>query len=105
STQWSQLPSPTTCGNQAGSYNDFAKSTQGFLAKASTLPLVPQYSAVDSTTPDSNSPYVPFLGNTSMESYERSNCIGCHSKAVAAGQPATGLSSDFVYYLQFEVTP
>jgi hypothetical protein len=53
----------------------------------------------------------PFLGNTSMESYERSNCMGCHSKATTA--PPSGPNgecgkaghycSDFGYWLGIEV--
>lgn len=45
---------------------------------------------------------VPYMANTSMESYERSNCMGCHGKAVQSGT-TDGPSTDFVYYLMLEV--
>lgn len=41
----------------------------------------------------------PFLGNSSMESYDRSNCLGCHSKAVLSN----GFNTDFMYWLALEV--
>ncbi len=41
----------------------------------------------------------PFLGNTSMESYDRSNCMACHSKA----KLTTGVNTDFMYWLALEV--
>lgn len=44
----------------------------------------------------------PFLGNTSMESYERSNCMGCHSKSTV-NETADALGTDFVYFLGLEV--
>lgn len=40
----------------------------------------------------------PWLGNTSMESYERSNCLGCHSKA----RFSRSVNSDFMYWLTIE---
>jgi hypothetical protein len=46
---------------------------------------------------------VPYMANTSMESYERSNCMGCHGKAVQAQSDKKGPSTDFVYYLMLEV--
>ncbi len=49
-----------------------------------------------------NNEQAPYLANTSMESYERSNCMGCHSKAVQSGTE-DGPSTDFVYYLMLEV--
>lgn len=47
------------------------------------------------------------LGNTSMESYERSNCIGCHSSAVY-NQPGSTtttnfISTDFMFWMTVEV--
>ncbi len=44
----------------------------------------------------------PILGNTSMESYERSTCLGCHSKSTI-GEKGTTPSTDFIYFLGLEV--
>lgn len=54
----------------------------------------------------------PFLGNTSMESYERSNCTGCHSKGYATPffllsdpthQDTLTIVNDLMYWLILEV--
>ncbi|MBK1647497.1 hypothetical protein CKO36_02535 [Rhabdochromatium marinum] len=37
----------------------------------------------------------PYLGNTSMESYGRSNCTGCH-KAAAVTPADTSFSTDSI---------
>lgn len=44
----------------------------------------------------------PYLGNSSMESYGRSNCIGCHLQAGVQqpGQPK--VNTDQMYWLQLE---
>ena len=44
------------------------------------------------------------MANTSMESYERSNCMGCHSKStVKETGVVTEDGTDFVYFLGLEV--
>jgi hypothetical protein len=50
----------------------------------------------------------PVLGNTSMESYERSNCLGCHAKSTTGSGDLdtvffTHSSTDFMYWLKLEV--
>lgn len=45
----------------------------------------------------------PFLGNTSMESYDRANCAGCHAKAILTNADGDILSTDFMYWLSLEV--
>ena len=49
----------------------------------------------------------PFLGNTSMESYERANCMGCHSKSTVDETSevpnVVQNGTDFVYFLGLEV--
>lgn len=45
----------------------------------------------------------PFLGNTSMESYDRANCAGCHAKAIVKNDKGAILSTDFMYWLSLEV--
>jgi hypothetical protein len=52
------------------------------------------------------SPTRSVLGNSTMETYERSNCIGCHSAAVFKGTSApgaAGISTDFMFWLTVEV--
>ena len=47
------------------------------------------------------------LGNTAMESYEKSNCVGCHAKSTYGGnltaETDTYPSTDFMYWLKLEV--
>jgi len=45
----------------------------------------------------------PFLGNTSMESYDRPNCAGCHAKATFTNEAGDIFSTDFMYWLALEV--
>jgi len=68
----------------------------------------------------------PFLGNTSMESYDRANCLGCHAKSYVDGycfldnsvscttnddcepnngpcQNADTINTDLMYFLKVEV--
>jgi hypothetical protein len=46
----------------------------------------------------------PYLANTSMESYERSVCMGCHQQALTAvAKGGNSVSTDFMYFLQLEV--
>jgi hypothetical protein len=50
----------------------------------------------------------PVLGNTSMESYQRSNCLGCHSKSTTGAGNVDDIfknhaSTDFIYWLKLEV--
>ncbi len=50
----------------------------------------------------------PVLGNTSMESYQRANCLGCHAKSTTGGGDVDNIfkdhaSTDFIYWLKLEV--
>lgn len=45
---------------------------------------------------------VPYMANTSMESYERSNCMGCHTNALVKANPNQP-STDLMYFLMLEV--
>lgn len=47
-------------------------------------------------------PTRPFLANNAIESYTRSNCIGCHLRATVDGTKNTP-STDLSYWLQLEV--
>lgn len=93
STQWyaNAAASSSTCNTIAASshgieqdgiaknvrYNEYASDglTGGQYA--------PQVTMTGSTTR-------PRLGNTSMESYESSNCVGCHSKGALLSTPVNG---------------
>jgi hypothetical protein len=41
----------------------------------------------------------PFLGNITMESYGKSNCIGCHSRALIDNAEGESYNTDFMYFL------
>lgn len=90
STQWvAQALSHNTCQNVALQiYPDPKHSISQALIR-------PQVALSDGTTR-------PWLANTSMESYERSNCLGCHSKTTVKEQNPN-LSTDFIYFLGVEV--
>ncbi len=45
----------------------------------------------------------PYLGNSSMESYERPDCMGCHSKSTIDETDASTPGTDFIYFLGLEV--
>lgn len=45
----------------------------------------------------------PFLGNITMESYTKSNCIGCHARAVLENGGGQEFTSDFMYFLSLNV--
>jgi hypothetical protein len=88
STQWfTAFNTPRTCQNAAIAVNP--------LQAANRASYAPQVTMSDGKTP------FPYLANTSMESYERSVCMGCHQKAVTGGNPK--VSTDFMYFLQLEV--
>lgn len=88
--------------------NDLGCRTIGELAArpGETLrvlqrPLVPVGPGRDNPM---EAPRKPFLANTSMETYVRSDCMGCHSGATvkdADGNDTVG--TDFAYWLQLEV--
>jgi len=88
--------------------NDLGCRTIGELAArpGETLrvlqrPLVPVGPGQDNPM---EAPRKPFLANTSMETYVRSDCMGCHSGATvkdADGNDTVG--TDFAYWLQLEV--
>ncbi len=89
--QWFGGAFPSTCKNSSGRVWDGTKVL---------------WRQINPKVAMKSGPAVPFLANTSMESYERSNCMGCHSKAVQAGTGTGGTpgpSTDFVYYLELEV--
>jgi len=85
-------------------------STQWFVGESvrcetgSTNPartmLQPQVDV--SATADMDATTRPFLGNTSMEAYVRSNCTGCHSAATISGE-SDSPSTDLMYWLSLEV--
>ena len=72
-------PNPNTVGS----------TTPGHAAYA------PQVTMSDGKT------LAPYLANTTMESYERSVCMGCHDGAAVPG--GNKVSTDLMYFLQLEV--
>ncbi len=58
-----------------------------------------------SSTRTADSPTLSLLGNSTMETYERSNCVGCHSSSVfkQTGSSTAQISTDFMFWLTIEV--
>ncbi len=111
-SQWSgaDLSAGGACPNvQSKIWQDVAGKSEPVVNHAVIRPLLKELDGDDRQ-------HRPFLANTSMESYERSNCMGCHSKATveqssegkAAHLPSSTMEprspgSDFVYFLGIEV--
>lgn len=86
STQWfTNFGANPTCQNSANTVNPNSSHTS----------YAPQVLLSDGQS------LAPFLANTSMESYERSVCMGCHQGAVTG--KSNNLSTDLLYFLQLEV--
>lgn len=90
STQWVS-PDTTACGNVSAAFQAAGSGGAGTINGVTTT-VEP---TVTAPSPEQKS----FMANTSMESYDRSNCLGCHAKSVTSG----GYSTDFVYFLNLEV--
>lgn len=45
----------------------------------------------------------PFLGNITMESYGKSNCIGCHSRAAIENAGGESYTTDLMYFPSIQV--
>jgi hypothetical protein len=82
STQWFDSPS------------DVCQTGSSPTARDLILPQVDVSGAGQATR--------PILANTSMESYVRANCMGCHTNATVDGQQGSP-GTDMMYFLQLEV--
>jgi len=91
SSQWGTSQIPAGCSNVAALISGNAFS--GGVNDSLILPKVLAGTQMKS-----------LLANTSMESYDRSNCIGCHSKAHITNSAGNPLSTDFMYFLQLQVS-
>lgn len=88
STQWFTAFGPNpTCQNVAALVDPQSQSIRDGYA--------PQVLMSDGKT------LFPYLANTTMESYERSVCMGCHQQATIGG--GNSQSTDLMYFLQLEV--
>jgi len=88
STQWFDFETPQVgCANAAP---EFASNSSRTLQR-------PQVAV---TSPEGSTR--PLLGNSSMESYERSNCNACHSKSTITQASGKVLNADFVYWIPVE---
>jgi hypothetical protein len=90
SNQWGTSAIPAGCANVARQIS--SSSLNGPTDDTLILPKVTAGTAMK-----------PLLGNTSMESYDRSNCIGCHAKARFTNNAGNPISTDFMYWLQLQV--
>jgi hypothetical protein len=91
SSQWGTSAIAAGCSNVA---TQIAGST--FKGPVNDSLILPKVAAGSATK--------PLLANTSMESYDRSNCIGCHAKANFTNDSGTALSTDLMYFLQLQVS-
>jgi hypothetical protein len=89
STQWYENPTePVGCANAA----------PAFANSGVSRPL--QRPQIDVAFPLGQTR--PMLANNSMESYERSNCNACHSKAYIKQEGGVTRYTDFVYWIPLE---
>ena len=111
STQFSVADYSTSayCANvQEVLWHDVKGKTWPIVNHEVIRPLVPGFQGQDGKPR-------PFLANTSMESYERSNCLGCHVKTTikesidgkdanlpTSAQEPKSPGTDFIYFLGLE---
>jgi hypothetical protein len=86
SSQWGTSAIPAGCADVA------SMISSGSVNDNLILPKVDAGGAMKS-----------LLANTTMESYDRSNCIGCHSKGTFKNTAGTSLRTDFMYWLELQV--
>ncbi len=91
SSQWGTSQIPAGCSNVAAQI-----SGSSFMGPVNDTLIVPPVAT--------GTQMKSLLANTTMESYDRSNCIGCHSKANFTNSAGIPLSSDFMYFLQLQVS-
>lgn len=92
STQWFTAftsDQKTNCQNEATTVSPNGKTIADYA---------PQ---VTLTASGSSPQTVPYLANSSMESYERSNCMGCHTNALV--NKNSNISTDLMYFMMLEV--
>jgi len=92
STQWfTKFPAGTSCQNSASLLTPGTATIRAGYA--------PQVTMNDGKTA------FPYLANTTMESYERSVCMGCHQQALTINTSggSNTVSTDLMYFLQLEV--
>jgi hypothetical protein len=103
------------CARQLGWWSTWRNyqliSTQWFDSPSDVCQTGSTPSPRDSILPQVNIPVEgddepttrPFLANTSMESYVRANCMGCHTNASVDGMQGSP-GTDLMYFLQLEVS-
>ena len=95
SSQWTEesvlppLPAEPGRGDCA---NVASRLFDGVVNEDAILPRVTDQRGIDK----------PFLGNTTMESYQRSNCMGCHTRAGIAQDDGEEQNTDFMYFLSLK---
>lgn len=102
STQWTTgLPSDCSTNVQDLVFSN----TAGTLIQPTDIHPHTPVTGKDASSPTGLSQR-SFMANTSMESYERSNCLGCHSKSTVVEKQGTvdASGTDFVYFLGVEVS-
>jgi len=85
STMWFTAFPSATCQNAATIVAPTSSHTS----------YAPQVTLSDGTS------LAPYMANTTMESYERSVCMGCHQGAIV--KKGSTISTDLMYFMQLEV--
>ena len=105
-TQWTEFEvEPTKCENVQADFNPSCegKSSECLGPKLNSRESLRPQVAIPADNDEVDVDTRPWLSNTSMESYERSNGAGCHAKGEkSANQDALKVSTDFMYFVQFE---
>lgn len=84
---------PTVCANVVAS----TSTTEGRTLQRPQVPI-----SADPNDAGDIVPTRPWLGNTSMESYERSNCTACHAQSTLKNDAGDDINTDYMYFLAIE---
>lgn len=91
-TQWLDIAEePTECENNQAVFSSSS-------SREAQLPQIDVAADPGGTEVSSR----PWLGNSSMESYERSNCNACHAKTSITTTSGDTVNTDFMYWLTVE---
>jgi hypothetical protein len=84
-------------------FTTFTSTQKSTCANAATIvnPLNSHQSYAPQVKMSDGTSLAPYLANTTMESYERAVCMGCHQGAAVT--KGSAISTDLMYFLQLEV--
>ncbi len=61
------------------------------------------FAAIEPKVPTNGGDMRPFLGNITMESYGKSNCVGCHARGQIETSGGDSYNSDFMFFPSIQV--